>query len=156
MADLYEVLVTADLPDDLSDEELAELRWHLGLGPEPSTLTIVTDYAEVVLGENGEPVADGHGNWVLENRPFPALAGRGPAHRIGGALVSELTRREGNHSGWALTSRQEIHADDFRHPVTLLDWLSDRSHRFLCHKRFYEDFELVSVRIQDGDLIPHT
>ncbi|MFC7647433.1 hypothetical protein ACFQX6_48135 [Streptosporangium lutulentum] len=43
MADLHEVLITAELRADLSDAEISELRWHLGLGPEPETFTVVTD-----------------------------------------------------------------------------------------------------------------
>ncbi|MFC9297601.1 hypothetical protein ACFTWH_27005 [Streptomyces sp. NPDC057011] len=37
------------------------------------------------------------------------LGARGPAWRVGGVLVGELAR--GNHEGWALTARQEIHEE---------------------------------------------
>ncbi|TDD74307.1 hypothetical protein [Actinomadura rubrisoli] len=157
MADLYEVLVTADLPDDVSASEVAELRWHLGLGPQPTRLTIVTDYDEVVIGDDGDPQQDGHGNWVFESRPYPVLAERGPAARIGGVLFSELVRREGGvRPGWALTSRQEIHAEAFQHPTVLLQWLSTRAVRFQCHTRFYEDDVLTPAFVRDGELVLST
>ncbi|MDA2811815.1 hypothetical protein O4J56_14325 [Nocardiopsis sp. RSe5-2] len=35
MADVFELAITVDLRDEISEEEVAELRWHLGLGPEP-------------------------------------------------------------------------------------------------------------------------
>lgn len=38
MADIYELSVALDLRADVSDEEIAELRWQLGLGPRPVTL----------------------------------------------------------------------------------------------------------------------
>lgn len=41
---------------DVSDEELAELRWHLGLGPRPVTLAIVRAFPVVVEDDEGEPV----------------------------------------------------------------------------------------------------
>jgi hypothetical protein len=77
-----------DLRDDLSDGEVAELRWHLGLGPQPDTLRIVPEFPIVVENELGEP--------TIEDDPHPVLGERGPAWKVGGDLSSELVRREGD------------------------------------------------------------
>ncbi|GAA0708882.1 hypothetical protein Drose_21660 [Dactylosporangium roseum] len=42
MADLHELMVAADLRGDLAEPDLAELRWHLGLGPRPEHVTAAT------------------------------------------------------------------------------------------------------------------
>ncbi|MER6612141.1 hypothetical protein [Streptomyces xantholiticus] len=80
MADIFELMLTLDLRDELSEEELAELRWHLGLGPRPKVLRIVTDFPFVV--------EDDHGELVIEDRPEPLLGRHGEASKVGGALVS--------------------------------------------------------------------
>ncbi|WP_165546591.1 hypothetical protein [Kribbella soli] len=41
MGDWYDVILTVDLQPDVPPAELAELRWHLGLGDRPADLTIV-------------------------------------------------------------------------------------------------------------------
>ncbi|MFD8391021.1 hypothetical protein ACFV2N_17925 [Streptomyces sp. NPDC059680] len=71
MADMFELMLTLDLRDEFSEEELAELRWHLGAGPKPETLRIVTEFPLVVEDEHGEP--------VIENHPEPLLASHGEA-----------------------------------------------------------------------------
>lgn len=101
MADIYELSVALDLRADLSDEETAELRWHLGLGPRPVTLTIVRAFPAVVEDDEGEP--------VIEDDPVPLLGCHDAALKVDGALTSVLSAHEG---GWALTARQEIHPDD--------------------------------------------
>jgi hypothetical protein len=62
MSDLHELQLALDLPESLSDSELALLRRH--------------------LGQEGEGAA-----WAYEG---PLFAQRGAAYRIGGALVGEL------------------------------------------------------------------
>ncbi|MEU6479335.1 hypothetical protein ABZ858_21065 [Streptomyces sp. NPDC047017] len=42
MAGLFELLLTVDLRDEVTRQEIAELHGHLGLGPRPQTLRIVT------------------------------------------------------------------------------------------------------------------
>jgi hypothetical protein len=104
IADLYEVLITAELPAELSKAEISELRWHLGLGPEPAEFTIATDRLPVVtIDEEGEPLPEDR--WEID--AYPLLAGRGPADpRVGGVAFSELERREEPAAaGWALSSR---------------------------------------------------
>ncbi|MDG5803852.1 hypothetical protein P9869_14475 [Streptomyces ossamyceticus] len=62
---------------------------------------------------------------VLENHPEPLLGQQGEAFKVDGALTSVLLRRQDTGSGtWALTSRQEIHPDDFERTGDLLSWLA--------------------------------
>ncbi|MBB5075364.1 hypothetical protein [Nonomuraea endophytica] len=159
MADLYELLVTADLPDDLSEAEVAELRWHLGLGPEPEEFSIVTDFPEEFIDDLDDPrvVESGEGYWAAVR--YPALAQRGAAARIRGVLFSALERRgpEERRSGWALTSRQEIHADEFHVPTQFIRWLDrrvrDSAFDLSLHMRFYEDDVLAPASLLDGELV---
>ncbi|MGP3974640.1 hypothetical protein ACTWQF_11650 [Streptomyces sp. 8N114] len=160
MADVYELLINADLPDDLSEAELNELRWHLGLGPEPTECTIVTDFPMDFVDEDGE-LADyapgAEGTWEESRRP--ALAGRGAAGRIGGVLFSDLRRRERNQPrpGWALTSRQEVHPGDFEGPEQCISWLTrrvlDPQFDLDVYLRFYEDTVLEPAFLDDGQLV---
>ena len=117
MSDVFELVVALNLRDDLSDAEVADLRWHLGLGPQPERLTILTEFPVVVVDDRGEP--------RVVNEPRQVLAQRGAARHsmVGGALVSALVRRE-NPAGWAMTSRQELHPDGFDEARALLGWLA--------------------------------
>ncbi|MCW5251569.1 hypothetical protein [Streptomyces sp. SHP 1-2] len=152
MADFYELTLTLDLRDELSEGEAAELRWHLGLGPAPEVPGIVTAFPVCVEGPDGEPVAG--------DDPRPLLDGGGAAYRVGGALVSALCRREGARpGGWALTSRQEIHPDAFDLVGDLLCWLAakaaDRHRRkdggvVLGWTRFYESSSAEPLVVRDG------
>ncbi|MEV5983937.1 DUF397 domain-containing protein [Streptomyces sp. NPDC052051] len=120
MADLYELTLALDLRDDLTEQELAELRWHLGAGPQPETLGIVTEFPVVVEEEDGEI--------VIEDHPEPLLACHDAGYKVEGALVSVLLRKQGGgHDTWALTSRQEIHPDDFDRTSQLLNWLASKA-----------------------------
>ncbi|MGW7074913.1 hypothetical protein [Streptomyces sp. NPDC054866] len=148
MADIYELSIAMDLRDDLSEEEVAELRWHLGLGPRPVTLTVVREFPVVV--------EDDEGVLVTEDVPVPLLASRGDAWKAGGALTSVLLRRE--KGGWALTSRQEIHPDDFDRVGELLTWLAakacDHHERFdgsvrVGGIRFYEEDKTLPLAVRD-------
>lgn len=65
MSDVFELAVSVDLRDELSEQELAELHWHLGIGPQPERLSIVTEFPFVVVDEAGEP--------VVEDEPRPLL-----------------------------------------------------------------------------------
>ncbi|MFI6344311.1 hypothetical protein [Streptomyces sp. NPDC050560] len=146
MADLYETHVTAELSPDLTEPELAELRWHLGLGPRPGRLVIVVDgWPVVTADEDGEPLPEDR--W--ESDAYPLLAQRGPADpRIGGIAFAGLTRRDGSpdQARWALSARQVIHPDDGWPLDQLLAWMRRRASghhggppevRF--HQRFHED-----------------
>ncbi|MFD8413997.1 hypothetical protein ACFV2Q_19935 [Streptomyces sp. NPDC059650] len=155
MADIFELMLTLDLRDELSEEELAELQWHLGLGPQPKSLRIVTDFPFVV--------EDDHGELLVEDHPEPLLGHQGEASKVGGALVAILLRkRETRRSAWALTSRQEIHPDDFERTGELLNWLAnkaDDSHRspdgsvHLGWTRFHEELLPEPLVVRDGMVI---
>jgi len=142
VSDAFELLLAMDLGDDLTAAEVDELRWHLGLGPRPPRLTIVPEFPDVLVDDDGLP--------QVVDAPRPLLAGAGPAHHrgVGGALVSALARRE-RPAGWALTTRQELHPDDFGLVRALLDRLAQHhvpgfpgsyGHP-IGHLRFHEEIE---------------
>lgn len=151
MSDVFELVLALNLRADLTDAELASLRWLLGLGGRPGNPAIRAEYPVAIVND-GE-----------ESRP--ALAGRGAAWKTGGALVSELVRRA-NPAGWAITSRQELHPDDFGEVLELLSWLADhadypyRDHdgvvrsggcgNVVGYLRFYEDVDPTVLTIRDG------
>ncbi len=121
MSDIHELMIAVDLRDELSEQELTELSWHLGIGPQPEVLSIVTEFPFVVVDDAGNP--------VIEDEPYPLLAGRGAASRVGGALCSALvSRADLPRKGWSLTSRQEVHPDEFEKVGELLCWLASRAH----------------------------
>ncbi|MGX8910284.1 hypothetical protein ACR820_34620 [Streptomyces netropsis] len=121
MSDLYELMIAVDLRDEIPEDELAELRWHLGTGPRPEHLSIVTKFPVVVEDDSGAA--------VIEDDPYPLLAGRGAALRVGGVLCSALaSRADLPREGWSLMSRQEIHPDEFEKVGELLCWLATRTH----------------------------
>lgn len=119
MSDNFALSLTVELPADMTEAELTELRWHLGLGSQPGVLQIVTDFSEVEINEDGEP--------VVVNRPEPLLAGRGAAWSIGGELSAALDPSTEPPGLWVLTARQELHPDQFDRLGELLIWLADRS-----------------------------
>ncbi|MDH6705647.1 hypothetical protein P3T27_002369 [Kitasatospora sp. MAA19] len=155
MADIFELTLTLDLRDELSEDDLVELRWHLGLGPEPEALRIVTTFP--YWGE------DDDGELVIDNHPQPLLGRHGEAHKVSGALVSAFHRREDTWCGvWALTSRQEIHPDEFGDTGKLLSWLADKAddrHRQLDGSvrlgwiRFYESDQVEPLVVRDGVVV---
>ncbi|WP_030771075.1 hypothetical protein [Streptomyces sp. NRRL F-2664] len=154
MSDLYELLVAVDLLDGISEGEVAELQWHLGTGDQPEQLSIVTAFPAVVLDEGGIP--------AIEEEPYPLLAGRGAASRVGGVLCSALASRAGlSRTGWSLTSRQEIHPDEFDKVGELLVWLAERAHPThlrgdgavpIGFLRFHEAEVPEVLRVEDGQV----
>ncbi|WP_171171517.1 hypothetical protein [Streptomyces sp. I05A-00742] len=155
MADIFELMLTLDLRDELSEDELAELRWHLGLGPQPEVLRIVTDFSFVVEDDQGE--------LVVEDHPEPLLSRHGEASKVDGALVSVLLRKQDTRrDAWALTSRQEIHPDDFERTGELLTWLANKAGDFhrrpdgsvdLGWIRFHEERRPEPLVVRDGVVI---
>jgi hypothetical protein len=157
MSDLFELVLALNLRGDLTDAEIADLRWHLGLGAQPEHLTILTDFPTVIVDEDGTP--------EVVNEPRPLLAQRGAAGKTGGALVADLVRRE-SRDGWAMTSRQELHPDEFEQVRELLGWLgrhADYEYRDLDgvvraggagtvvgYLRFHEDVRPMPLTITDG------
>ncbi|TGA84536.1 hypothetical protein [Streptomyces sp. MZ04] len=152
MADIYEISMAIDLRDDISEAEIAELRWHLGLGPQPKRLTIVRAFPVVVEDDQGE--------LVTEDDPQPLLGHQGAAWKVGGALASVLVRRD---TGWALTARQEFHPDDCDRLGELLTWLAGKAgdhHQrhdgsgpagvLVGWTRFYEEERPEPLMVRDG------
>ncbi|MFJ1701057.1 hypothetical protein ACIOHC_39590 [Streptomyces sp. NPDC088252] len=121
MSDVYELVITVDLRDEITEPEVAELRWHLRIGPRPERQSIVTGFPFVVVDDSGYP--------VVVDEPHPLLAESGAASRVGGVLCSALAgRADLPRKGWSLTSRQEIHPDEFDIVGELLSWLAVRAH----------------------------
>jgi len=127
MADLYELVLALDLRADLTPDDLAELRWHLGQGEQP--------------GPDPDPDLE------------PAFAETGPAYRIGGALVAALMPRE-RPDGWALTVRQELHPDQFDTLRAMLGWLGRRARYdgYAGYLRFYEEAEAAPLMVHNGQI----
>ncbi|MFF3918590.1 hypothetical protein ACFYZB_35050 [Streptomyces sp. NPDC001852] len=153
MADIYELSIALNLRGALSDEELAELQWHLGLGPKPESLRIVPAFPVVEENDHGEP--------VMVDDPVPLLSRHAEAWKIDGALVSVLQRAEDGHT-WVLTVRQEIHPDEFDRTGELLSWLAtkaDDRHRAstgtvrLGWTRFYESDQFDPLVVRDGEVV---
>ncbi|MEV7523892.1 hypothetical protein [Streptomyces sp. NPDC091371] len=154
MSDIYELMIAVDLRDELSEQELAELRWHLGIGPQPECLSIVTEFPFVVTDESGNP--------EIEDEPYPLLAGQGAAWRVGGLLCSELaSAADLPRKGWSLTSRQEIHPDEFEKVGELLCWLAARTHESnlpgdsavgIGSLRFYEAEVPDALQVKSGQV----
>ena len=154
MGDVYELVLTIDVRADISPAELAELRWHVGDGPQPDPLPMGTGAVRATfpLGDPRDPDCE----WE-DAPPEPLFAGRGGARRTGGALVAELVERE-DPDGWALTVRQELHPDDFHALRALLAWLgphSARAHdagvpRGVGHLRFHESTEHTPLVLLNG------
>jgi hypothetical protein len=155
MADIFELSIVLNLREGLSEEESAELRWHLGLGDRPETLRLVTSFPVVVEDDRGEP--------VVENHPLPLLGRQGEAWKVDGALVSVLVRsEETRHGSWALPVRQEIHPDEFDSTGELLRWLATRAddrHRSstgevrLGWTRFYESDRYEPLVVRDDEVV---
>jgi hypothetical protein len=106
------IFFNIDLRDDLSEAQLAEVRWHLGLGPQPAEVTIVTTTYIV-------PAEDGSWPEVL----LPVLAGKGEAVYFRGGQVSAMARRSFERSGRGITARQELHVDGIEDLRTFVAWL---------------------------------
>lgn len=145
MADLYELVLALDLRDLTPDEE-AELRWHVGAGERPERLVFGTD-ANLEAWPLGDP-NDPDCEWE-KAEPEALFAATGPAHRIGGALVRRLEPRD---NGWALTVRQELHPDQFPALRSILERLGPRAARdgFVGYLRFYENTDVTSMTVDSG------
>ncbi|MFC8224514.1 hypothetical protein [Streptomyces sp. NPDC057287] len=126
MGDMYAVDLALNLRTTVPGAFVDELRWHLGTtcgaGSGPSGATAGGPAGEVAVSDD----------------VFPLLAERGPAARIGGLLTGELHRAG---AGWALTARQEVHAESLTDLDPLLEQLARHSatEGVIGQIRFYED-----------------
>ncbi|MFI2782990.1 hypothetical protein [Streptomyces sp. ALB3] len=140
MGDLYAVDLALHLRATVPGTVVDELRRHLGIAAD--TGTGWTDgAAETPEDEPAGP-----------QDAFPLLAGRGPAARIGGVLVGELCRADG---GWALTVRQEVHAECLPELDPLLERLARHSgtEGVIGQIRFYEDHVPDLLISESGTLV---
>ncbi|KJK60088.1 hypothetical protein [Saccharothrix sp. ST-888] len=154
MGDVFELSIAMDLRGDLSAGEVAELRWHLGLGPMPESPSIVPEFPSVVADDAGGP--------VVEDRPGPLLGRQGEGLKVPGALVSVLLSREAApNGGWVMTARQEVHPDEFDRVGGLLSWLATRAgegHRrsdgsvHVGWIRYYESDRPEPLTVRDGEV----
>ncbi len=140
--------------------ELAEARWHLGIGPRPahiSAQTIVVDEVLDLLPEDTKPVQNEDGNWVITEFPEPAWSDGSPyaAWKIPGAAFSTLVA--GSDGGrWALACRWEVHPDGHAVLAEFIDWLIARHHEnrsFFGYQRWYEDTEPELLSVRDGKVV---
>ncbi|POX41710.1 hypothetical protein C3486_08515 [Streptomyces sp. Ru73] len=124
MGDLYVVDVSLDLRPSVPEAILDDLRWQLGL----------TGSEE----ESEDAGAD----------EYPVWTGRGPARRIGGVEVGELVQ---GPNGWAVTVRQEVHAEMMPEVEALIDRLAHHSDTagVIGQIRFFED-ELPELLLNDA------
>lgn len=162
VADIHELMVTMDLRGDLPETELAELRWHLGLGSRPEHITektIVVNEVLDLLPDEQEPVQDENGHWVIKEFPQPAREDGSPyaASKIPGAGCSILVRAD-DHADerWALTCRWEVHPDGHAEVAEWIDWLTARLHKnesFFGYQRWYEADEPELLSVRDGKVV---
>ncbi|MCP2361866.1 hypothetical protein HD597_008886 [Nonomuraea thailandensis] len=159
MADIHELMVAMDLRGDLPEAELAELRWHLGLGSRPGHVaerTIVVNEVLDLLPDEQEPMRDENGDWVIKEFPRPAWGDGGSpyaASKIPGAGFSILVRGD---ERWALTCRWEVHPDGHAEVAELMGRLAVRLHEngsFFGYQRWYEDDEPEVLGVRDGKVV---
>ncbi|GAA2740389.1 hypothetical protein [Kitasatospora cinereorecta] len=106
MSDALELTLSVRLAEGLPDGELAELRWHLGLGEQPEHLVLVTAFPEVE--------EDDDGGLIAENRPRPLLDSTGDLAALPG-------------DGWTLTAHRTVHPAEFEPLGRLLVALAERT-----------------------------
>jgi hypothetical protein len=117
MADAYELVLSVDLRA-LPDDDLAELRWHVGGGALPAVFPSGYDgWAErFPVGDPADPDCV----WEVAD-PVPLFAARGVAWKVGGVLLGDLVER--GDGGFALSVRQEFHPDQLGSVQPVLTWL---------------------------------
>ncbi|MFB8024211.1 MULTISPECIES: hypothetical protein [unclassified Streptomyces] len=129
MGDLYAVDLALNLCATVPSALVDELRWHLGSAP--------GGHADELTGPDDV---------------FPLLAERGPAARIGGLLTGELHR---TGTGWALTARQEVHAESLPGLDPLLEQLARHSatEGVIGQIRFHEEHVPELLISESGCLV---
>ncbi|MFJ8859667.1 hypothetical protein ACIRD8_14660 [Streptomyces sp. NPDC102451] len=140
MGDMYAVELSLNLRATVPSAVVDELVWHLGT-PAGTGAGRAEGAADTPAGELTGP-----------DDAFPLLAERGPAARIGGLLVGELHRTDG---GWALTARQEVHAECLPDLGPLLEQLARHSgtEGVIGQIRFYEDHVPELLISESGTLV---
>ncbi|MFG2589184.1 hypothetical protein [Streptomyces sp. NPDC048438] len=142
MGDMYAVELSLNLRATVPSAVVDELEWHLG--------TAAGTGVGRAEGTADAPAEEPTG----PDDVFPLLAERGPATRIGGLLVGELHRTAG---GWALTARQEVHAECLPDLGPLLEQLARHSTEGVIGQiRFYEDHVPELLISESGTLVRMT
>ncbi|MFF2964978.1 hypothetical protein ACFVT1_40325 [Streptomyces sp. NPDC057963] len=87
----------------------------------------------------------------------------GDASKVAGALVSVLLpKQDMRRHAWTLTSRQEIHPDDFERTGELLAWLANKTGDFhrdpdggvrLGRIRFHGERQPDPLVVRDGTVV---
>lgn len=133
---MYAVDLALDLRASVPGTVMDDLRRHLGTHPD---------------GQDCEPDDEPYDE---PDGPVPLLAERGPAMRIGGLLVGEIAR---TGDGWALTARQEVHAELLPDLDALLERLARhcRTEGVIGQIRFYED-HVPELLINDSGTLVRT
>ncbi|MFD0035784.1 hypothetical protein ACWGDS_30685 [Streptomyces sp. NPDC055059] len=147
MSDYYDLFLAVDLPPDLAEPVLQELRWLLGQADSaPATHSAVA----------------WEDHW---DEPWPVFDGGSASRSFAGAdtalLVRAVDRAEPDGSvPWALTVRTCVHEDEFGVVMEAVEWLlrkattdgwvgfvrssaSEGTHHVVRHQG---GFELVDVR----------
>ncbi|MFJ8883789.1 hypothetical protein ACIRJR_10290 [Streptomyces sp. NPDC102402] len=139
MGDMYAVELSLNLRATVPSAFVDALERHLGT-------------AAGTGGTGGTGAGPAEGTAEAPADVFPLLAERGPASRIGGLLVGELHRTDG---GWALTARQEVHAECLSDLGPLLEQLARHSSTegVIGQIRFYEDHVPELLISESGTLV---
>ncbi|MFF9172433.1 hypothetical protein ACF1B7_36670, partial [Streptomyces sp. NPDC014796] len=108
MSDYYDLFLAVDLPADLPEPVLVEVKWLLGQADMPAELKST--------------------DWQSCGGSWQAFDGGSASHAFDGADVSLLVRATDrtNLDGsepWALTVRTCVHEDDFGVTMDIVGWL---------------------------------
>ncbi|WP_344328294.1 hypothetical protein [Streptomyces macrosporus] len=112
MSDYYDLFLAVDLPPDLPEPTLQELRWLLGQAEAPPTLESA--------------------DWDSWGYPWQVFAGGFASHSFDGVDTSLLLRAvdRPNLDGsvpWALTVRTCVHEDEFGVVMEVVEWILRQS-----------------------------
>jgi hypothetical protein len=108
VSDYYDLFLAVDLPPDLPEPVLQELRWLMGQAEMPAELKSA--------------------DWESFGGPCQTFGAGSASHSFDGADVSLLVRavNRPNLDGsepWALTVRSCVHEDDFGVTMDVVGWL---------------------------------
>lgn len=112
VSDYYDLFLAVDLPADVPEPFLLELRWLIGQSELSPAHHSATD-------------------WETWGDPWPALLGGGASHAFAGADMCSLVKSNAvladGSTPWALTVRTCVHEDDFGIQMDVMTWLLRRT-----------------------------
>lgn len=107
MSDYYDLFLTVELPEDLPEPAMRELRWLLGEAEAPTPLTSA--------------------DWETWGYPWQVFDGGIPSHAFDGVDSSSLLRTDRTYADgstpWALTVRTCVHEDEFGMVMEVVAWV---------------------------------